>query len=484
MLGFIFLEEIMEENQNQTKLPKKEQTLLRLRKQEQDSLAFLKNLTLIMIILTIIYVVDEITSNINLMRPYMIFDLFKVPNADATTSEYANAVSKMAVASIPTYLFMFLLPFYKALSDRFGRKNFLIINMIGMGLGMLLCMVAPNYVWYLIGTVLYGFFTPNDLQVIYIMEVSPKEHRATYCSVTKGIALLSVSLIGVLRSIFYDPNDLTTWRRVFIVPVFMAFAVGIASYFLLKETPVFLRQRIEDLENEGNKSRKEEIQEKIEAKKEVNGGIRESFRFMFKDPQVRSLILILTIFMCAVALTGYSAETMLAYGQTDADMNTFYVVEPIVYAIFAFFSGFLTDWLGRKRSGILFGLLALIGETVFVLCAVFHAGPIVLAVAQGLMYGGLWSFSDLLYIVVPSESVPTEIRASVVGLLQYTALSNMFVTILVGVLYQYIGSRNIGLIQLVFFIPFMLLSVIYVQKHLRETKDVDLTEAGHTEAVE
>ncbi|MDO5138237.1 MAG: MFS transporter [Oscillospiraceae bacterium] len=474
----------MEENQISSNLSKKEQTLLRLRKQEQDSLAFLKNLALIMIILTIIYVVDEITSNINLMRPYMIFDLFKVPNADANAPEYANAVSKMAVASIPTYLFMILLPFYKALSDKFGRKNFLIINMIGMGLGMLLCMTAPNYIWYLIGTVLYSFFTPNDLQVIYIMEVAPKEHRATYCSVSKGIALLSVSLIGVLRSIFYDPNDLTTWRRVFIVPVAMAFAVGIASYFLLKETPVFLRQRIEDLENEGTKTRAEEIKEKKEAKKESKGGIKESFHFMFSDPQVRSLILILTIFMCAVALTGYSAETMLAYGQSDANMNTFYVVEPIVYAIFAFFSGFLTDWLGRKKSGILFGLLALVGEVVFVLCAVFHASPIVLAVAQGLMYGGLWSFSDLLYIVVPSESVPTEIRASVVGLLQYTALSNMVVSIIVGVLYQYIGSRNIGLIQLIFFVPFMLLSVLYVQKHLRETKDVDLTEAGHSELTE
>lgn len=475
------MEEIMEENQNNTTLSKKERTLLRLRSQEQDSLAFLKNLALIMIILTIIYVVDEITSNINQMRPYMIFDLFKVPNADATTTEYANAVSKMAIASIPTYLFMFLLPFYKALSDRFGRKYFLIINMIGMGLGMLLCMTAPNYIWYLIGTVLYGFFTPNDLQVIYIMEVAPKERRATYCSVTKGIALLSVSLIGVLRSIFYDPNDLTTWRRVFIVPVLMAFAVGAASYFLLKETPVFLRQRIEDLEKEGTEDKAEARKEKKAEKKAAKGGIKDSFRFMFKDPQVRSLVTILTIFMCAVALTGYSQETMLAYGQSNDDMNTFSVVEPIVYAIFAFFSGFLTDWLGRKRSGILFGILALVGEVVFVLCAIFGAGPIVLAVAQGLMYGGLWSFSDLLYIVVPSESVPTEIRASVVGLLQYTALSNMVVTILVGVLYQFIGSRNIGLIQLVFFVPFMLLSILYVQKHLQETKDVDLTEVGQEE---
>ncbi len=469
----------MSENQNEVKLSKNQRRLETLRKKEEESELFLRNMIWIMLILTIIYVVDEITSNINLMRPYMIFDLFRIPNADAASAEYATAVSKMAVTSIPTYLFMILMPFYKAFSDKYGRKMFLVINTVGMGLGMLLCMVAPNYVWYIVGSVLYGFFTPNDMQVIYIMEVAPKKHRATYCSVTKGIALLSVSLIGVLRSIFYDPADVTTWRRVFLVPVIGALAIGVMAYFFLKETPVFLRQRIEDIEAE-EEGKKEEAETKPAAK--ANGGIRESFRFMFHDTQIRNLVLILVLFMCAVALTGYAAETMLAYGQSDADMNTFYVVEPIVYAVFAFFSGFLTDWLGRKKSGILFGILALVGEIAFVLCAVFHASPVVLAFANGLMYGGLWSFSDLLYIVVPSESVPTEMRASVVGLLQYTALSNMVVTIIVGVLYQYIGSRMIGLIQLVFFIPFMLLSILYVNKHLRETKDVELSEAGKEEA--
>ena len=453
-----------------------EKRLAVLKSREADSLAFLKNMTLIMVILTVIYIVDEITSNINLMRPYMIFDLFRIPNADAASDEYASAVSKMAVTSIPTYLFMFLMPFYKSFSDRFGRKIFLVINTIGMGIGMLICMIAPNYVWYLIGTVFYGFFTPNDMQVIYIMEVSPKERRATYCSVTKGIALLSVSLIGVLRSIFYDPSDLSTWRLVFLVPVAVALAVGAASIFLLRETPVFLQRKIEELEGT-EKPVADETKEETE-----DYSLKETVRYMFRSSQVRSLMLILTIFMCAVALTGYAAETMLAYGMTDEEMNLFYTVEPLVYAVFAFFSGFITDWLGRKRSGILFGILALVGEVVFVLCAVFGAGSIVLALANGLMYGGLWSFSDLLYIVVPSESVPTERRVSVVGLLQYTALSNMLVTIIIGVLYQFIGSRMIGLVQLVFFVPFMLLSVLYVRKHLKETKDVDLNEAGQETA--
>lgn len=462
-------------NKQDSTLQKKQQLDI-LKEKLRKSNAFLKNLFLIMVIITVIYCVDEITSNINLMRPYMIYDLFKIPNQDASSQQYADAISKMAIATIPTYIITMLLPLYKSLSDKYGRKPLLVVNVLGMGIGMLICMVAPNYMAYIIGTVVFGFFTPNDIQVIYIMEVAPKERRATYCSVTKGIALLSVSLIGVLRSIFYNPADVTTWRLVFLVPVVIAIAVGVLSMVLLKETPVFLQQRIDYLEQ--NDEELQKIEEEVPTEKTVKGGFKEAIHFMFHDHQVRNLILIDVLFMCAVALTGYAAETMLAYGQSDANMNIFYVVEPVVYAVFAFFSGFLTDWLGRKKSGILFGCLALVGQVVFVFLARAGASPVLLALSNGLMYGGLWSFSDLLYIVVPAESVPTEMRATVVGLLQYTALSNMVLTIVIGVLYSSIGSRNIGLLQLAFFVPFMLLSIFYVKKHLRETSDVDLNEAG------
>ena len=100
----------MSENAEKTVKNGREEELALLKKKEADSLSFLKNMTLIMVILTIIYVVDEITSNINQMRTYMIFDLFKIPGASTNTDEYASAVSKMAITSIPTYLFMFLMP--------------------------------------------------------------------------------------------------------------------------------------------------------------------------------------------------------------------------------------------------------------------------------------------------------------------------------------------------------------------------------------
>ena len=446
-------------------LKRSERELIRLREKEQKSLSFLKYMSVIIVVLTIVYIADEITSNMGVMRPYMIFDLFKVPNADAAAPEYASAVSKMAIATIPTYIITAILPLYKTLSDRFGRKLFLVINTIGMGVGLLICMLAPNYIWFIVGTMCWGFFTPNDMQVIYIMETAPKAHRAKICSITKGIGLLSVSLIGVFRALFYDLSDLTTWRKVYIIPVIIALVIGFACIFLTKETPVYLRRRIEELESP--KQEKEQT-------KQNNGGIGTAVKYIFGSRQLKTLLLVLVLFECAVALTGYAAETMLAYGQSDSDMNVFYIVEPIVYAVCAFFSGFLTDWLGRRKSGIIFGIVALAGEVIFVTGAVLGMHPVFLALANGIMYGGLWSFSDLLFLVVPSESAPTEMRATVLGLIQYTAITNILLTMIIGICYQFIGSMRIGLLQLAFFAPIMIFVILYVRKHLKETKDVDL----------
>ena len=46
---------------------------------------------------------------------------------------------------------MALVPFYKALADKFGRKPFLVLNTLGMGVGMALAWWSPNMVLYFIG---------------------------------------------------------------------------------------------------------------------------------------------------------------------------------------------------------------------------------------------------------------------------------------------------------------------------------------------
>ena len=198
-----------------------------------------------MIVLTIIYIVDEITSNVNsAMQPYALFDLFKIASRNVNAPEYRTAINTVAPWQVASNLFLIVSPFYKALSDRFGRRLFLMINTIGMGVGMLVVMTSQSAVQYILGMLFMMFFTPNDMQVLYIMETAPKEKRATYSFVAKGIALISVSLIGVLSKVFLREDVPTSWRMVYLIPVVVAIVVGAASYLLMRETPVFVEQRL------------------------------------------------------------------------------------------------------------------------------------------------------------------------------------------------------------------------------------------------
>ena len=87
-------------------------------------------LLFLMIVLTVIYIVDEITSNMNSsMQPYALFDLFKIASRDVNSAAYKGAINTVEPWSTAANLFLIITPFYKALSDRYGRRLFLMIRL-------------------------------------------------------------------------------------------------------------------------------------------------------------------------------------------------------------------------------------------------------------------------------------------------------------------------------------------------------------------
>jgi MFS family permease len=153
---------------------KESRQLLRLNK-EASRKKPLHYIGVAMILLTIIYIVDEITSNMNAaMQPYVLFDLFNISSRNVNTPEYTKAFNVVAPIQVFSNLLLIITPFYKALSDKYGRKLFLMINTVGMGIGMCIVMTSQNVAWYILGMLFMMFFTPNDMQVLYIMETAPK----------------------------------------------------------------------------------------------------------------------------------------------------------------------------------------------------------------------------------------------------------------------------------------------------------------------
>ena len=467
----------VDKEEKMLKKHRKEQRELSRLLKEQGRSAYLHSFFFVLLILTVIYIADEIMTNTGTMKPYMIFDLFNIRNQDINDPAYAKAISMMAVATIPTNIITIINPLYRSLADRFGRKPFLVLNILGMALGITVCMLSTSVYAFVVGTCILDFFSPNDMQVIYLMETAPKAHRAKMCSITKGISLLSVSLVGVFKTMFYDPEVLSSWRFVYIIPIAIAVVISILAAIFTKESPVFLERRIAYL-----RKTDEEREEDRKQASTGKGSLAAALRFIIHDKQVRTIAIVLLIFATAQATCGYTTEIMLAPGHlTDADMNLFFIIQPIVFAVFSFLSGFVLDRAGRKNGGFFFGIIAIVCFMLFVFGASAGLSAVALAFIFGLMRAGFWSLSDLLYVMLPAESAPTSIRASVMALISYTYATCVLMNILLGVFFTKIGAARIGILEVCLFVPAVLISILFLKFRLRETRDVDLTAVGKEE---
>ena len=418
--------------------------------------------------LSIVYIIDEITSNIGSSLQSEIITEFFVRGKGL---EYNTGLATYTAMTAPLYAVMIITPFYKSLADRFGRKIFLALNTIGMGIGMFVCMMSREPIMYICGVGMINFVMYNDMQVMYVMECAPEKHRAKLASLTKAIALLGVTVIPLLRDTFMG-NDGGQWRMVYLIPAIAAVVVGIASYFLMSETPVFLQRRIAYLEmSEEERSRgQEETQAKA---KEENGGVVQALKYIFGHKQMRAVALCAFVYTASTGCTAYYESIMKTGGMDTQQVTTAMYFIPFVNAMMTALSGVIIDYLGRKKAGVVLSGVAFVGLLSFILSANLGLAPALVGISYGFFIGGLWSVADMLFIIIPGESTPTNMRVSVVGTMGIiSGVGNVVSTVIltVGMLFV----KSIGMLCLCVSIPFMLTSIIILITKVHETKGVDL----------
>ena len=425
-------------------------------------------LAYLLVVLSIVYIVDEITSAMGTSMQSEVVTEFFVKNMGM---EYNTGLATFTAMSIPVYCTMILMPFYKALADKYGRKLFLVINTIGMGIGLGICMSASGPVVYILGILVINFVMYNDMQVIYVMECAPEKHRAKLTSLTKAVALLGVTLIPVLRDVFMG-DDGSQWRKVFLIPAIVALVVGTAAIFLMDETPVFVARRIDYLSmSDGERAAKAASEKK--AADESKGGVVRALKFMFSHRQIRAVAICALIFMGATGVTSYYESIMKTGGMTTAQVTQAMYYIPFCNALMTAVGGFMTDGLGRKKSATILSIIAFVGLGAFVLCANYGMSPILVGISYGFFIGGLWSVADMLTLIISGESSPTHLRASVLATMSMmggmgSAVSGIAIT--VGMLFV----DSIGLLCLCVCAPFMLLAIVLLLTQVHETKGIDL----------
>lgn len=436
-----------------------------------------------LLLVCIVYVCDEVSTQIGTqMQSVIASQLF----APIYGEEFA--VARMSALGMFTMAATALAFLYKPLCDRFGRRPFLILNTLGMGIGTILIGISTNIPVYLIGAAFAAFFIPHDMQAIYIQECAPTKYRATLYSAIKAIATLGMFMIPLLRSVFIPGTDLSGWRYVYLVPGIITVAVAIAAFFLIKESDAFIDNRLQQLRMTDEQIAAAKAK-KVDA--QAQGGIIQAVKLVLRNKQLRWLIIahgfvmwgmLVTMYYEATMTNGY-AQQFLSQGASLEDAKAAaatYVTQALMLfsvgsAVFQFFPGLLADKLGRKPTAIIMSAIVVLTFLGFYIGSSGNWSPYLVGFLCGACIGSYWYTGDLMGLM-ESESTPTNLRASVLAV--QPMISGMFFGPAMGallVLSNVLGDSYIGICTLATVVPGMLIGLIMMMLKVRETKGVDMS---------
>lgn len=438
-------------------------------------------LAYLLIVISVIYIADEIATQIgDQMQTEVARSLFAPIYGDG------NAVAKMSLFYIWTYIAIILGFFYRPLSDRFGRKPFLIINTLGMGLGVFVVGLAYSIPVYVIGSAIIAFFTPYDMQVVYITETAPEKHRAKYYSITKAIATFGMLLIPVFRSTFMG-SDTSKWHNVYFAAAVVALAGGILAVLLTRETDAFIKSRLSYL-RKTDEEREQERKEKDS--KDAQGGFIAACRLCRRHKQIWYSIIVYGLIYCGITMTTYYTVTM-TYGYskiftaqgydlaTAKDMTaqmitTALVAFPIASAFLQLIQGFISDKAGRKATAAGMAILSVAAYILFFVGTEVTWPPLLVGAFCGTAVGALWSSGDNMNLIL-MESTPTNLRASVgtvqtLGGIIFTAAQAVQLVCI-----NIFGDAAAGIISVLVAVPPMMAGIILLLTKIHETRGTDIS---------
>ena len=328
----------------------------------------------------------------------------------------------------------------------------------------------------IVGFAIISFFMGHDIQIIYILEEAPDKHRAKIYSFLKSFGILGVILIPTLRDMLMG-DDPTRWREIFLVPAIIGFVAVLLVLLFAKDTKVFLKERTAYLSipYEVRKAEKQRIKEEKKAQRNQSG-VFNAVKYIFANKDTKSLIISHIVFdagMAAIAL--YYESSMHIAGMSTEDITKSLFILPVVYAVLTLFSGFVADFIGRKKTIIIAGILCVIGFVLFAAGINKLWNPYLIGGICGLYQGCYWIGRDYMNIMM-TEKVPTDIRASVVGaegLLTIIGLAVGYVLTIVGMLVM-----EVWLTCLLVALPCVIVAIIILALKVKETKGANLDEVG------
>ena len=436
----------------------------------------------LVLIIALIYAVDEIASQINsLMQTEIANDLIKSESS-------VTILNLLNVVAIPFQIIGIL---YRPLADRFGRKTFLIINTFGMALALFVIFLSNNVIMYFVGACMILFFVPHDMHVVYIMETAPSKSRAITYSVVKFFANLAVMLVPLLRRWLMATAG--EWRNVYMIPAIVGIVVSLIALLCARETDAFIDSRIRYL-----KMTDEELQAEEAKKKAQNsqGGVVDALKFGFSHKQLR------WVFIC-FALAGIGVvgsmnyQAILSHGYAQSifgsnakefldlvsvkEVSQALTLYPIGMALSQVIMGFISDKKGRKVAAITVATNCVVSFIIFTVGANLNLNPALVGFFCGAFVGSYYSTNDVL-IMMAGESAPTNLRSSATSAQTVVGFAGYAIGFSINTVPALIfGDGIIGTVALCLLVPSFVITLVALIKNTHDTKGLDLSKVTGTE---
>ena len=448
----------------------KEQKELARWKKEQQKPKRKLYLLYLLVVLSLVFIMDSVATDICTKMKAEICDYL-----------FGGSTAVMDLLGMLASAVMVAGAIYKSMADRFGRKIFLVINTIAMGVGMFIVYLAGamgSAAVYIIGSLFITFFIAHDMQAVYVLETMPAERRFTMLSIVSAIASLGTILIPVLRRTLMG-NQTALWNQVFLVPAILAAVIGLIAMVTARETDTFMENRIRFLEMTDEEREAEKAQRKAEA--QAQGGLLPAFKFAFRHKQLRWLFICTMLVSVAMIGTMYYQQIMTygyekVYGEATPEVVTdALMVMPVIGAIFTLAKGFISDQFGRKAVALLYTVLAALGMIGFFLGVTFAWSPVLVGFCTGIYTAGYWCAADAMGGNMCAESAPTNLRASILGAQSLCNMVGMGVSYPAMIVMSIVaGNDALGITCLICVaVPLVIAIAVFMAK-VAETKGIDL----------
>ena len=427
-------------------------------------------LVYLLVVLSLVFIMDSVAT-----------DICTKMKAEICEYLFGGSTATMDLLGMLASAVMIAGAIYKSMADRFGRKIFLVLNTVCMGVGMLVVYIAGalgSAAVYIVGSLLITFFIAHDMQAVYVLETMPAERRFTMLSIVSAVASLGTILIPVLRRMLMG-NNTEVWNQVFLAPAILAAVVGLIAMATARETDAFINNRIAFLEMTDEQREAEKQQRQAEA--QAQGGLLPAFKFAFRHKQLRWIFICTMLVSVAMIGTMYYQQIMTygyaaTYGDAVPEVVTdALMVMPVIGAIFTLAKGFISDKFGRKPVALLYAALAAMGMILFFLGITFAWSPVLVGLFIGVYTGGYWCAADAMGGNMCAESSPTNLRASILGAQSLCNMVGMGVSYPAMIVVSIIaGNDALGITCLACVaIPLVIAIAVFMTK-VAETKGIDL----------